>query len=339
MLGVFAFLPSANANTSGVSVQVYDVYGQNNAPSLAEGQSPICELSLSEITHNFDAEPLCNIYEDFIVHYTGYITPSFTGSLQFMPQADDGARLTVNGVLLVDDWFDKGGGGSVSEPIQVVENVSLPFDSWYYENGGGAWIQLWWMHNDIWEIVPTSAYSIDAVPVVVPSPTPTPEPTPTVEPTPTQEPSPTPTPTVEPTPEPTVTPEPTPEPTVEPSVESTPSPEPTVPPIVVPEPSPTPTLEPTPDPVPEPIVEPEPEVVPEIPIPAPVSPVEAFKAQTHIELPKGLANVPGAVQLAKAAEAIMNIGSDMTPEQRKESQQVVVAAIIVGQLAQIRRTK
>jgi hypothetical protein len=32
-------------------------------------------------------------------------------------------------------------------------------------------------------------------------------------------------------------------------------------------------------------------------------------------------------------------GSDMTPEEREESQGVVVAAVIVSQLAQIRRLK
>jgi hypothetical protein len=50
--------------------------------------------------------------------------------------------------------------------------------------------------------------------------------------------------------------------------------------------------------------------------------------------------VPGAEQLAKAAEAIMNVGSDMTPEQREESQAVVVGAVLVGQIAaSIRKVK
>jgi len=50
--------------------------------------------------------------------------------------------------------------------------------------------------------------------------------------------------------------------------------------------------------------------------------------------------IPGIQELAKAAEAIMNIGSDMTPEQREESQQVAVAAVLVGQIASsIRRVK
>jgi hypothetical protein len=74
-------------------------------------------------------------------------------------------------------------------------------------------------------------------------------------------------------------------------------------------------------------------------VPAPVSDTETFLAEISIELPSYLENVPGVVQIAKAAEAIMAIGSDMTPEQREESQGVVVAAIIIGQLAQVRRLK
>jgi hypothetical protein len=74
-------------------------------------------------------------------------------------------------------------------------------------------------------------------------------------------------------------------------------------------------------------------------VPAPVSPVDEFLAEVDIQVPTYLENVPGVVQLAKAAESIMAIGSDMTPEEREESQGVVVAAVIVSQLAQVRRLK
>jgi hypothetical protein len=174
-----------------------------------------------------------------------------------------------------------------------------------------------------------------------PSPEPTPVVTPSVTPEPTVEPSPTPTETVaEPTPSPSqldVVPVPEPEPTV-----IAPNLEPDLVPEVVqesvqvePEPSPTPIVTPTPEIVPEETPEPQPTIA----IAAPVSPVEEFLAQVDIELPTYLENVPGAVQIAAAAEAIMAIGSDMTPEEREESQGVVVAAVIVGQLAQVRRLK
>jgi hypothetical protein len=39
------------------------------------------------------------------------------------------------------------------------------------------------------------------------------------------------------------------------------------------------------------------------------------------------------MQLAAAAEAVMNVGSDMSDEERPEAQIVAIAAIIVSQIA------
>jgi hypothetical protein len=101
----------------------------------------------------------------------------------------------------------------------------------------------------------------------------------------------------------------------------------------VPEVAPEPVVEPTPiAPDLEPNLEPNLEPTPE-PIPEPVN-VEVVV----LEVPSALASVPGIVALFEAAEAFMNIGSDMTDEEREQSQSVVVAAVIVGQLA-MRKTK
>lgn len=185
------------------------------------------------------------------------------------------------------------------------------------------------------------------------APLPTPEPTPSMEPdeVPSIEPSLDPEPT--PIPEPTQSESPSPEPSIEPTVE--PSPIPVVTPSVTPEPQPTPSpsksvqedVQVVPVVTPTPTISPSREIVPQetpepqptIAIPAPVSDTEQFLAEVSIQLPTYLENVPGAVQIAAAAEAVMAIGSDMTPEQREESQGVVVAAVIVGQLAQVRRLK
>jgi len=178
-------------------------------------------------------------------------------------------------------------------------------------------------------------------------PTASPSPTPSIEPTPTTEPTPTPTQTETESPTPTPTQEPTPLPSQEPttdnsndaaiSAEATPETTPT------PEPTQTATLEPE---TIEQIVEPE---TIETPIVEPELSVEELQEQIQeqidqeyiaentieLSIPTSLENIPGITEIFAATEAILNVGSDMTQEQREESQSVVIASIVLTQIAQI----
>jgi hypothetical protein len=194
---------------------------------------------------------------------------------------------------------------------------------------------------------PTGSYLLtwNGVTTVQPTPTPTPEPSPTetVEPTPTTQP------TIEPTEQPSPTPIATDSSTPRPTQEPQPEPQPETntdnqqnEPILIQE-----TLTPTPEIVLPEIEEIEPEIVEEIveeetietPIVEPELIVEQinelYVAENTIELqlPTALAEIPGVEQIFAATEAIMNVGSDMTQEQREESQSVVVGAIIITQIA------
>jgi hypothetical protein len=175
-----------------------------------------------------------------------------------------------------------------------------------------------------------------------PAPSPSPEPSPTASPE--DSPSPVPTPNeveLSPSPEPSV--EPSPEPTVEPTPESSPepSPEPSVEPKPVVEPTPEPTVEPTPEPQPTlnspvmpvqpitPQISPSPSSTPEN-TPTPI--VEPEPEQTLVQ---SIAELPQLAleQVAKLVENLRSIGSDMSPEVREQSQQVIVASVIVTQVA------
>jgi hypothetical protein len=199
---------------------------------------------------------------------------------------------------------------------------------------------------------PYTIYIGDSLPVdsplryyagILPTPTPSPSQTITTEPTPlpSDEPSPTPTllPSIEPTPEPTQIPEPLPSPTL---IE--PIPAPVEQPTQLPEPTPVPTQTESPEPTPVPVVEtPEPTAEPSpTPIPSiePIPTSSLDPQEVTLEVPTQLLAIPGFEELAKSVEAIMNIGSDMTPEQREESQAVVISAVLVSQIAtSIRRIK
>ena len=168
---------------------------------------------------------------------------------------------------------------------------------------------------------------------------------------------PTPTPTPEASPTETTTQTPTPEPTLTPTTEPTPTETP-LPPIE----QPVQNEENTTQDLPIVIVEPE-EIIPDLPeeeivqilieptieepfVELPV--IEELTAEELIEqeqalyveentielqLPTALAEIPGVEEIFAAAEAVMNVGSDMTQEQREESQAVVVSAIILTQIA------
>jgi hypothetical protein len=129
---------------------------------------------------------------------------------------------------------------------------------------------------------------------VAPIEAPAPEPSPEPTPEPTPEPSPTPTPEPEPSPTSPVRPV---EPTKPPEV-ITPTPEPVVPPT-----SPT---EPT---------------IPSEPIVEPVLPEETISMELALEA------------VGKLVDNLRSIGSDLSPEVREQAQQVIVASVIVTQVA------
>jgi hypothetical protein len=194
---------------------------------------------------------------------------------------------------------------------------------------------------------PTGTYLLtwDGVTTIQTTPTPTPEPTPTETEIQTPSPEPTIEPTEQPSPTPIATDSSTPTPTQEPQPE--PQPETNTnsqqsEPILIQEiPSPTPEIilpqiEVTTPEIVEEIVE---EETIETPIVEPELSVEQINEiyiqENTIELavPTALAAIPGIEQIFAATEAIMNVGSDMTQEQREESQSVVIGAIIVTQIA------
>jgi hypothetical protein len=207
---------------------------------------------------------------------------------------------------------------------------------------------------------------VEEVPVLEPTPvSPTPEPEP-VEPEPVPspvEPEPTP---VQPEPTPIVIPQPYPEPVMPPVY--IPEPEILEEPVLEPEPQPLPTPEPEPEPELEPIpvetepVNEEPELEieqPEPPLEEPESPIvqaedadlELLEPDTPVELSNGVvvtAETAIAIQLLQdpaallqelftnpvaALTALGSVGADMTEEVREESEKVIIAAVIAGNIA------
>ena len=349
----FTFWPLtvAQADPNGLKVDVY-TFAEGALPEMQPYE--LCNSAVTSVADiNFDVggDVVADCQADFVlIHYSGYLTSPVSADVLFQSWADDGFYMSFDGVPVIENWWPKGCSGG-SAVVPMIADVSVKFDAWWYEYGGGACNRLYWDAEGEFAVVPASAFSQDVVyppVVVIPDPV-IPDPvTPIPEPT---------TPVVIPDP---VTPDPViPEPVVpEPVVPDPVVPEPVVPEPVIPDPpviDPVTPVEPvlppepisTPEPVVEPVIEP---LEPDLPIVEPVvpTPEEAHQilldtlleeAQADdVKIPEAIANIPvlGAtiVALTDALNFVGNVGADMSPKVRAQAKKEVVAAIVLTQISQ-----
>ena len=99
--------------------------------------------------------------DGFIIRFYGFINIPTAGTYHFGGQADDGIRIKINNVLVVNSWIESGGDFRQSGPITLSAGV-LPVEIMYYENGGGQMVNFWWFINGSWQIVPSTALATAA---------------------------------------------------------------------------------------------------------------------------------------------------------------------------------
>ena len=144
---------------SGLTATVYNNAGYNESPPLPGENRVVSVQEVANIDFQWESgSVLGGPAEDVAIKFEGTITASTTGEYQFYGPADDGFMLKINGVTIINDWIDKGGGGTFSQPVILTAGEANTFEAWYYENGGGAWVQLYWTVGGYWQIVPPTAF-------------------------------------------------------------------------------------------------------------------------------------------------------------------------------------
>jgi len=98
--------------------------------------------------------------DNFSVRWSGQVEAAFTETYTFYPRTDDGVRLWVEGLQLVDNWVDR----SATENRGTIDLVAGQFYSVvmeYYENGGGAVAELRWSSpHTPKQLIPQAAFSL-----------------------------------------------------------------------------------------------------------------------------------------------------------------------------------
>jgi mono/diheme cytochrome c family protein len=107
--------------------------------------------------------------DSYSVRWSGKILPPSSGIYTFYSTSDDGIRVKVNGVTIIDQWIDQGP-TEWSGTIGLTQGQLAEVVVEYYENAGGAVAKLSWEGPGFAkQIVPPSAYRLsdntDATPV------------------------------------------------------------------------------------------------------------------------------------------------------------------------------
>ncbi|MDQ0476861.1 PA14 domain-containing protein [Chryseobacterium sp. MDT2-18] len=117
-------------------------------------------LTRTDAAVNFDwgnGSPDASIPVDrFSVRWSGLVQPLYSETYTFSTESDDGIRLWVNGVQIINNWTDHGpttDTGTISLTAGVKYSIVLE----YYENGGGAVSKLSWNSaSQSSQIIPTA---------------------------------------------------------------------------------------------------------------------------------------------------------------------------------------
>ncbi len=107
-------------------------------------------LNRVDQTVNFSwgaASPATGVNADnFSVRWTGQVQAPASGAFTFATTADDGVRLWVNGVLVIDNWVDQSATTRTSAAVTLVAGTKYDIRMEYYEHGGDAVAKLLWAY-------------------------------------------------------------------------------------------------------------------------------------------------------------------------------------------------
>ncbi len=103
-------------------------------------------------------------WDQFMIHYTGFIEIPEHETLEMMVASDDGGVVSI-GDETFGNWQDQGCMWTAWMGESLDAGV-YPVDAWFYENGGATCFMLAWKLDDAeWTIVPPEAFTRNNVAV------------------------------------------------------------------------------------------------------------------------------------------------------------------------------
>ncbi|MFP4502530.1 MAG: PA14 domain-containing protein [Candidatus Hydrogenedentota bacterium] len=130
--------------------------------SSAPGEFTTLQATQVDFNVDFDWEDggppvLEGITDSFAIRWTGTLAVTTPGEYTFYSVTDDGARLTIDDVTVIDQWVDQGPTEHEGAITLAAGEHTLVFE--YYENAGGALCRLLWDGPGLYkQVIPPSAF-------------------------------------------------------------------------------------------------------------------------------------------------------------------------------------
>ena len=99
--------------------------------------------------------------ERVIIHFYGKIYIPSAGTYNFYYSGDDGMYMKIDSSVVINDWQEQGRSyynGSGSKYFASAGYYDI--DTWWYENGGGASIYLYWNYGGSINLISSTYYSL-----------------------------------------------------------------------------------------------------------------------------------------------------------------------------------
>ncbi|HTE12028.1 MAG TPA: PA14 domain-containing protein, partial [Chitinophagaceae bacterium] len=140
---------TAAATTAGTGTGLQGVYYNG----IALAGAPLLTRVDTSINFIFDYDqrpvvlsPAPGIVPDdlYSVRWTGFVQPLYTETYTFYTNSDDGIRLWVNNVQLIDSWIDQDGSVQRSGTIALVAGQKYDIRIEFYEKASASLTRLYW---------------------------------------------------------------------------------------------------------------------------------------------------------------------------------------------------
>ena len=145
------------------------VWAGSSGPPITSPGPMVRNSQVSSIEADWGRGPVLgtNLSDGVLIHFRSMLKPTLQGQYAFCSVSDDGFILEMDGVRVLNDWYDRDSAWincstKKNTSVGVVDfgaNQSRLMDVWYYENMGGANVGLRYLKGSSWLPVPDSWYS------------------------------------------------------------------------------------------------------------------------------------------------------------------------------------